>query len=768
MLRSDIRMIALDFETTGLDTATDEPIQIGIVEFNNEGKIIGGFQSLIRPEKPLKELKSIVSFITGLSVEKLEHAPTRAEVEQEISTFFWDQTVIIGHNIGFDLEFLRKFFPSIARKAEIDTFRWAQTLIHYAPSYALEILCESLQSKANFQQILKNLQLFLWEEANFHDAFFDAKLSIALFRYLVKRVEDLIQKYPILQELLAKSKGTFAHLFQKREKSWIQPLVLPPLKKITAPHTQILSWEYPFTRTETLNRKKFQVKTLEFKKLLSSLATNKQTIFAFSNRSKLDIAKNLLNELGVKNLGFVKEEQTLNREALQAFVNKGQFEESEFAFLLKYFSHLEQGLGVLDLNSKGDYEIYTAVKDQRLTVNYPIILATHGGLFSLLEQPERYQNYDIVFFDCEWWYKSYNFYLSRPYDLNYTLNYLDMLSYKYHLEHEISPDQEEKTQNLTTVEEFRQFFTIFMGILGQETKAFFTHTEATTQTLDPLKWNLSFYQTNLLLAKFKEREPRLQATLQAGEFTSIRKQIEHMQTIFEGMMIVEKKMYSKSGFYFVYAEEVKFTNREEFLEEFVGHRICFLSHTDEQLPALIPEASRIPASSASAIPAIKDKNSDSTSSDSPLPTDSEPQIKPAIPAPSAPNPQKPANIHRLSKTPSVLQAILAFDREKSPNGTIFILSVVKEESKLLFETMIDRGLDQNFLLLVENITGGSGKNLFKAKHQGTKIIIWGYNFLLQLFAEKIAISELIVYNNKWNQQDLIFNDILRYGQENLL
>jgi len=196
-----------------------------------------------------------------------------------------------------------------------------------------------------------------------------------------------------------------------------------------------------------------------------------------------------------------------------------------------------------------------------------------------------------------------------------------------------------------------------------------------------------------------------------------------MLTIFEGMMTVEKKMYSKSGFYFVYAEEVKFTNREEFLEEFVGHRICFLSHTDEQLPALIPGASRTLDSSSLPISVTKDQNSDSTSSDSPLPPGSEPQIKSTTPAPSVANPQKPANIHRLSKTPSVLQAILAFDREKSPNGTIFILSVVKEESKVLFETMIDRGLDQNFLLLVENITGGSGKNLFKAKHQGTKIII---------------------------------------------
>lgn len=52
--------------------------------------------------------------------------------------------------------------------------------------------------------------------------------------------------------------------------------------------------------------------------------------------------------------------------------------------------------------------------------------------------------------------------------------------------------------------------------------------------------------------------------------------------------------------------------------------------------------------------------------------------------------------------------------------------------------------------------------------QGPKVVIGGYNFLLQLFAEKIAISQLIIYNSKGNQQDLIFSDILRYGQEQLL
>lgn len=744
MLRSDVRMIALDFETTGLEVSIDEPIQIGIVEFSAEGNIIGWFQSLIRPEKPTKELKSIVGFITGLSIEKLATAPTCKEIEQEIWSFFGDQTIIIGHNIGFDLDFLKKYFPNLTWKAEIDTFRLSQSLIHYAPSYALEVLCEALQQKPTFQQILKSLQLSLGDDASFHDAFFDAKLSIALFWYLIERVRLLTINYPIVEQIIAKSQGTFASLFPKIQENWSLPFVLPPLKKITPPHTQMLTGEYPFLREKSMNGKKFQVKSLEFKKLLSSLATHKQTILAFSNRSKLDIAKNLLNELGIKNLGFVKEEQTLNSEALHAFVNKTTFEESEFFFLIKYFSHLEQGLGVLDLNSKGDYECYTALKDQRVTINYPIILATHGGLFSLLEQKERYQGYDIVFFDCEWRYKSYNFYLSRPYDLNYTLNYLDMLGYKYRLESELSHGDQEKTKKLNDFEEFKQFFTVFMGILGQETKAFFTNTEATTQTLGPLKWNLAFYQTNKLLERFDEWKDRLEVLLQSWEFASIWKQVEHMQTIFGNMMIVEKKMYSRSGFFFVYSEEVKFTNRDEFLEEMKEHQVIFLSHTDENLPALIPETMLLAWNEPSAWKEDREE-------------------------PSSLNTETAwaSKIFHLSKVPSVVQAISSFDRITLPNGVVFILSVKKEESKELFETMISKGFDQDFVLLVENITWGSGKNLYKAKQQWTKVIIGGYNFLLQLFAEKIAISQLIIYNSKWNQQDLIFSDIMRYGQENL-
>jgi hypothetical protein len=40
----------------------------------------------------------------------------------------------------------------------------------------------------------------------------------------------------------------------------------------------------------------------------------------------------------------VKEDQTLNSENLSLFVNKNKFSENELYFLLKYFSHAEQGL----------------------------------------------------------------------------------------------------------------------------------------------------------------------------------------------------------------------------------------------------------------------------------------------------------------------------------------------------------------------------------------------------------------------------------------
>ena len=728
MLRDNLRFVALDFETTGLDIHNDVPIQVWLLEFDAKGNIIGGFQSLIYPEKTVKELRSIVGFITWLSVEKLQSAPHCDDLLAQLEPFFWENTVIVWHNIWFDLEFLRKFFPSLKWKYSIDTFRLSQSLLHYVPSYALEVLIELLKTKSDFQEIIQKVQPYLWEDESFHDAYYDSKLTIALFWYLMKRIDSIINTYPILKTIISQSEWSFADIFVKEGTDNSMPIVMPSLKKVIPSNTQMVNWDYDIDFTDELYWKKYLVNNIPLKSLLSSLTCNKKVIFAFSNKSKLDIVKNILSDLWIKNLWFVKEEQTLNHEKLEEFVNKWRFTENEFYFLVKYFSHAEQGLWVLDLNSKWDFEIYTALKEQRDVVNYPVILATHWGLFSLLEQGERYDWYRIVFFDVERWYKSYNTYQSRSYDLNYTLNYLDMLSYKFWLQYQLKKEEIIK-DNWKVFEEFKQFFVMFMWILWQETKSFFTNTDATLQTLEPITWSLSFYQTNKLLSRFNEYwKSVLESILQLVEFSTIWKQIEHMQTIFDGMMTVEKKMWWKSDFYFVYSESVKYSNWNDFLDEFAWHDVIFLSNNDESLPYLVD---KLQEDEASGEGSVEDK------------------------------------IFHLSKVPSVVKVLEDFDIQQYPNWLIFILSVKKDESVALFEEFISKWFDKRFLLLVENITWGSWKNLFKAKQQGAKIIIWWYNFLLQLFAQKIAISQLIIYNSKWNQQDLIYSDILWYGQETL-
>ncbi len=88
LLNKQYRYIGLDFETTGLDYTKDEPIQIGIIEIDEQGNIIGEYQSLIKPTKKTDELKHIVGFITGLSIDELETAPTRETILTEIQSFF--------------------------------------------------------------------------------------------------------------------------------------------------------------------------------------------------------------------------------------------------------------------------------------------------------------------------------------------------------------------------------------------------------------------------------------------------------------------------------------------------------------------------------------------------------------------------------------------------------------------------------------------------------------------------------------------------------
>lgn len=63
-INSQTRFVSIDFETTGLDTTKDEPIQVGVVIADANFCIVDVYTQLIKPEKNIKELKHVVGYIT--------------------------------------------------------------------------------------------------------------------------------------------------------------------------------------------------------------------------------------------------------------------------------------------------------------------------------------------------------------------------------------------------------------------------------------------------------------------------------------------------------------------------------------------------------------------------------------------------------------------------------------------------------------------------------------------------------------------------------
>jgi DNA polymerase-3 subunit epsilon len=92
-----------DTETTGLSPSDDEIISIGAVRIVN-GRLLRqeSFDRLIDPGRPVDPA---ATRIHGISAEMLEGQPTIEEVLPRFARFA-EGTVLVGHNVGFDLRFL--------------------------------------------------------------------------------------------------------------------------------------------------------------------------------------------------------------------------------------------------------------------------------------------------------------------------------------------------------------------------------------------------------------------------------------------------------------------------------------------------------------------------------------------------------------------------------------------------------------------------------------------------------------------------------------
>jgi len=713
MLNKNFRYLALDFETTGLDPKKDEAIQIGLAEIDINWKIIKEFKSFLKPQKDIKELKDLVAYITWISLDDLQKAPSIFDLQKEIFDFFGENVILIWHNIQFDIDFIKKYFPDIQYYDQIDSMYLSQNFVHFAPSYALDVLVEYLFTKKEFKTIFQDIHKVPdFNSQNAHDALFDSKNSLCLFVYIIQDILFLIKTYPILSNFVQKNLWLYHKILNYKadradKKNW--KLELPNLEK-QFPADISLKSKNKINLRDFKHKKKYFIWNVDINTIIATIVwSNKDVILSFASVAKLNIVKNILNDMWMKNIGFVRGNLIINKARFKTFLNKENFSDNELLFIFKYMSHLRHKMSILDLNTKFDFKINYYIQDERKNKKHPVILTTHWGLFTILnEEKHLYYNYDVCFFDPEMWYRSYNSFLSNSYDLYSSLNFLESLYYKYTL------DNQENTKEL--LENFARFFEIFMGVLFAETKKHFIDVQDNYITLNPIIDHINFHETNSLIKQFDKHKILLESNLDSGDFEKLWWGIDKMFDILSGLLQVNKVMYGQSDFYFTYWEAIKFTNRDEFSDIFASHTL-FLSNFD--------------------------KSCDSITNNDDL--------------------KQKLSFKKIWDMDNVVNFINK-ELSESPNKTFFVLSSIKSESKELFEKMYTNWLDQKALLLIENITWSLWKNIFKSKNNGPKIIVGGYSFFLRLLSNKIDIDIYVNFNIKWKMSEYLLNDMQRYAK----
>lgn len=131
-------IVALDIETTGLDPSEDAIIEIGAVRFN-ENRIEAEWSTLINPGRAIPPF---ITQLTGITNTMVQGAPRIEEVLNDLQDFVGN-VPILGHNVSFDLSFLRKL-GLFAHNESIDTYDLAAVLLPSAGRYNLAALGQNL------------------------------------------------------------------------------------------------------------------------------------------------------------------------------------------------------------------------------------------------------------------------------------------------------------------------------------------------------------------------------------------------------------------------------------------------------------------------------------------------------------------------------------------------------------------------------------------------------------------------------------------------
>ncbi|MFY9357604.1 MAG: PolC-type DNA polymerase III, partial [Defluviitoga tunisiensis] len=176
--------VVFDLETTGLEPALNEIIEIGAVKLKDM-KIVSKFHRLVKPKKPVSQF---TTNLTGITNEMLEKENPIEVVLPEFLSFI-ENTILVAHNAEFDYRFLREWVSKVYNEhfeqTYIDTLALSKSLLNLK-GYSLDKVVDEL-NLGNFEH---------------HRAHEDANVTALVFIKLIEMAKNKnIKKLSELEKL---------------------------------------------------------------------------------------------------------------------------------------------------------------------------------------------------------------------------------------------------------------------------------------------------------------------------------------------------------------------------------------------------------------------------------------------------------------------------------------------------------------------------------------------------------------------------------------
>lgn len=205
----------LDLETTGFDPQEDSIIEISFLVDDDQKKTLKSLDQVISPHKSLLTPK--ITQITGITQEEIDQKGIPFDYIRDQVIEKLKDTIIVGHNIGFDRDFLIQNEVPVQDFPFIDTHQIARIVLPQEESYSLEYLA----------------QKYGFHHRSAHRAMSDVEANRELFYFLGEQIENLPQKFlekvrPLLENQTWYARHLFLNASGKEKVSRPTSLKSPP------------------------------------------------------------------------------------------------------------------------------------------------------------------------------------------------------------------------------------------------------------------------------------------------------------------------------------------------------------------------------------------------------------------------------------------------------------------------------------------------------------------------------------------------------------